>query len=290
MKKSKSTIFLGLLVLLAAQVFAQKDPFAPSVQTTQGASLPMGMDFVSIPSGSFQMGSPSSEPNRDSDEPIHSVYVNSFELMSTEVTQGMWEEVMGETPSLNFGVGYNYPVNYISWNDCQEFVEKLNDLDPSHSYRLPAEVEWEYACRAGSRSSYYWGNTFSVPELTQKRAGGGVHLGGNTTSESGVSNRYCWYVGNSSSTAHPVGTKIPNAWGLYDMSGNVWEWCEDIYTRDYSGCPLNGNTCSDQDSYRVLRGGGWTDPGSCCRSAERIDASPGYCYAFVGFRLARSNK
>ena len=243
-----------------------------------GSSGPVeGMEFISIPSGTFQMGSPSSESNRDSDESRHSVRVSSFELMSTEVTQGMWEDVMGTNPSSGCGVGSNYPVYNVSWNDCQEFIEKLNDLDPNHTYRLPTEAEWEYARRAGTSSAYYWGSSSS--ESTMKA--------------------YCWYSKNanssswtsphaSSSGTQPVGTRQANAWGLYDMSGNVWEWCQDVYTSDYSNCPTDGRAYSGQGSYRVNRGGSWNSYARYCRSANRINYSPGYRRSNLGVRLARS--
>ena len=206
-----------------------------------------GMTFVQIPSGSFQMGSPSSESNRGSDESRHTVHVGSFEMMSTEVTQGMWEEVMGSNPSHGSGVGSNYPVYYVSWNDCQEFIDKLNDLDSSHTYRLPTESEWEYACRAGTSTAYYWGSS---------------------SSESTMSS-YCWYNENSNYLTHQVSTKSPNAWGLYNMSGNVWEWCEDVYTSDYSDCSTDGSSYSGQGSGRICRGGSWDYGARSCRSAPR---------------------
>ena len=283
-------ILLVLISGLVVQSFAQIDPFAPPpppVRTTPRASLPSGMTFVSIPSGSFYMGSPSSESNRDSDESRHSVRVSSFELMSTEVTQGMWEEVMGEDirdlreladPDFSiWGEGSNYPVYYVSWDDCQDFIDKLNDLDRSHTYRLPTEAEWEYACRAGTSSAYYWGSSSS--ESTMKQ--------------------YCWYDKNarssewtsphaSSQGTQPVGTKSPNSWGLYDMSGNVYEWCQDVYTSDYSDCPSNGSAYSGQGSNRVLRGGSWLGVARYCRSANRGNFSPGYRLSYLGLRLARS--
>ena len=183
-----------------------------------------GMEFVSIPSGKFMMGSSSSESGRSPNESQHRVYIDSFELMTTEVTQGIWEEVMGTTvdemrsrSDYDYGlsgVGSDYPMYYISWNDCQDFINKLSDLDPYHTYRLPSEAEWEYACRAGTTTAYYWGNSDSE----------------------NVMGRYCWYSENSGSSVHPVGTKEPNDWGLYDMIGNVEELCQDAYTSDYDDC------------------------------------------------------
>lgn len=240
--------------------------------------LVTGMEFVTIPAGSFEMGSPSSESGRHGDEERHSVYVSSFEIMTTEVTQGMWEEVMGTTidemrsrSEFDYGLtgsgsGSGYPMYYVSWNDCQDFIAKLNDLDPDHTYRLPSEAEWEYACRAGTTTRFYWGDSHS---------------------ESTVG-RYCWYEENSGGNTHPVGTKPPNAWGLYDMLGNVWEWCQDVYTSDYDDCPTNGSVYRGSGSNRVLRGGSWLFNARYCRSAYRFFNSPVDSFSDLGFRVARS--
>ena len=232
----------------------------------------LGMEFVSIPSGSFQMGSPSSEDGRFDDESRHSVYVGSFELMTTEVTQGMWEEVLGTTvdemrsrSEYDYGLtgfGSDYPMYYVSWDDCQDFINELNDMDPNHTYRLPSEAEWEYACRAGTTECFYWGSS--------------------------MNGSYYWYYGNSGSNTHPVAAKHPNTWGLYDMSGNVWEWCADLYTSDYDNCPTDGSAYKGSGSNRVLRGGSWSYYARDCRSAHRSNGSPGGSSYFLGFRLARS--
>lgn len=259
-------------VLLAGQGFAQIAPSPPPPVATSsstsfgsgGSSGPIsGMEFVIIPSGSFQMGSPSSESGRDNDENLHWVSVQSFELMSTEVTQGMWEEVMGSNPSYNSGDVW--PVENVSWNQCQTFISRLNDLDPSHTYRLPTEAEWEYACRAGTTTRFYWG----------------------TSDSESVINRYCWYVGNSYSSTNEVGLLEPNSWGLYDIIGNVMEFCEDTYTSDYSNCPTNGRAYRSKDSEHVGRGGGWSRNASGCRSAYREQFSPFDAIGVLGFRLAR---
>lgn len=251
--KKRILILLFLLLGFAVQGFAQ----------TATPSLPYGMEFISIPGGSFQMGS---LEEGWSNTACHRVQVSSFELMSTEVTQGMWETVMGTNPSHDYGEGSNYPVYYVSWDDCQDFIDKLNDFDPNHTYRLPTEAEWEYACRAGTSSSYYWGNS---------------------SSESSMSD-YCWYQGNSNSSTHSVGTKTPNSWGLYDMSGNVMEWCLDSYTNDYSLCPTDGSAYSGIDSERVHRGGSCTSPPTVCSSSYRLHLAQFMRCATIGVRLARS--
>lgn len=165
------------------------------------------------------------------------------------------------------GAGGDYPVYYVSWNDCQEFIDRIDDMDPSHTYRLPSEAEWEYACRAGTTTRYYWGDS---------------------DSES-VMGRYCWFTENSGSSTHPVGTKEPNAWGLYDMNGNVSEWCEDGYHECYYNAPTDSSSwVSDSARYRVNRGGCWSNSAHNCRSANRYNSSSGNRSSSRGLRLARS--
>lgn len=234
------------------------------------------MTFSFIPSGEFMMGSPSSEEDRDSDEKQHRVSIDSFELMTTEVTQGMWEVVMGTSiqnqqdhavNDLTFvGCGYSYPMYYVSWNECKHFINKLNNIDPNHTYRLPTESEWEYACRAGTSTPYYWGY-------------------GNSE---GIIAPYCWCSTNSHHSTHPVAEKQPNSWGLYDMSGNVSEWCEDWYTEDYDDCPANGTAYRTNSITRVYRGGAWSSYTGNYRSAIRYRNDSDNYHNALGFRLARS--
>ena len=228
--------------------------------------IPSGMTFVSIPSGRFMMGSPRSENGRfDNEGPRHSVGISSFELMTTEVTQGMWEEVMGSNPS-HFKGDLDRPVEQVSWGDCQDFIENLNELDPSHTYKVPSEAEWEYACRAGTNDRFYWGEDSGETLI----------------------NGYAWWSGNSGGTTHPVATKLPNAWGLYDMTGNVFEFCEDFWHSSYDGAPTDGSAwiSSSGDSWHVRRGGSWwSDSTGYCRSSCRFAGSSA---DHLGFRLARS--
>lgn len=236
-----------------------------------------GMEFAHIPSGHFLMGTPSSEDGRDNDEgPQHRVNITAFELMTTEVTQGVWFEVMGTdlryfrdllNPEWTLtGDGYYYPMYFISWNDCQKFIAAVNTLDPVHIYRLPSEAEWEYSCRAGTNTPYYWGDLSSL------------HL----------VDRYCWHKANSDGTAHPVAQKEANEWGLYDMSGNLSEWCEDAWHDSYSSAPSNGDAWVDRnDSLRAFRCGNWLFNTGNCRSADRNNNSPGDRYNNVGFRVVR---
>ena len=223
-----------------------------------------GMEFVSIPGGSFTMGSPPSEEGRlSSESPQHEVTIQPFYMMSTEVTQAQWKVVMGNNPS--YFNGSNLPVERVTWNDCQKFINKLNQMDPGKGYRLPTEAEWEYACRAGTTTPFHSGNS----ESDLGRAG--------------------WYSENSGRTTHSVGTREPNAWGLYDMHGNVWEWCEDRYHHSYYLAPSNSSPwVSDGDSTRVIRGGSWTYGSSVARCAYRYKYNPTYTSYYIGFRCARN--
>ncbi len=227
-------------------------------------SLP-GMTFVQIPGGEFMMGSPPSEQSRDDEGPQHRVTIQPFEMMTTEVTQAQWEAVMGNNPS-NFKSDVR-PVEQVSWNDVQEFIRKLNELDPGNGYRLPSEAEWEYACRAGTMTRFY---------------------SGDNDSDIGSAG---WFIDNSSSITHPVGEKNANGWGLYDMNGNVWELCEDLYHISYDGAPADGSAwVSPSGLERVVRSGGWHNSAWLCRSANRGKRSPIYRDSDLGFRLVNEIK
>ena len=224
------------------------------------------MEFVWIEPGVFQMGSPDSESGRGSDEgPVHEVQISKgFWLGKYEVTQGQWEAVMGRNPSEYTGDDRR-PVEQISWNDVQDFIARLNAAEAA-VYRLPTEAEWEYACRAGSTTRWSFGDNESL-------------LGD-----------YAWYSGNNSpSGTKAVGGKLPNAWGLYDMHGNVWEWVRDRYDSGYYNSsprvdPLGPDTGSD----RVRRGGYFGDNRPVnLRSAYRYYDSPGDRYRGIGVRLVR---
>lgn len=214
--------------------------------------------FVKIPDGSFQMGS---ETGDDQDKPVHSVRIsNPFYMSKYLVTQEQWEAVMGENPS-HFN-GKNLPVETVSWDDVQEFIRRLNQKMEREIFRLPTEAEWEYACRAGTASDY-----------------------------AGILNDMAWYNSNSNDQTHRVGTKQPNAWGLYDMHGNVWEWCQDWYDY-YSIGGVSDPTGPTRSQYgtRIVRGGGWHNDARSCRSAARNSYKPGNRYGILGFRLVRIAK
>jgi formylglycine-generating enzyme required for sulfatase activity/tRNA A-37 threonylcarbamoyl transferase component Bud32 len=212
--------------------------------------------FVQIPVGEFMMGG-----DKYADEkPLHKVKISkAFEIGKYEVTQAQWKAVMGANPS-NFK-GENLPVEQVSWNDTQEFIKKLNARNDGYIYRLPTEAEWEYACRAGTTGDY---------------AGNLDEMG--------------WYTASSGDKTHPVGEKKANAWGLYDMHGNVWEWCSDWYDGGYYGKSSEVDPKgSESGSARVERGGGWYGYAAYCRSAYRCYDAPGVRFIFLGFRLVRTN-
>ncbi|MXV85063.1 formylglycine-generating enzyme family protein, partial [Candidatus Poribacteria bacterium] len=231
-----------------------------------------GMVFVWIATGTFWMGSPSSEAGGRSDEALHEVEISSgFWLGRYEVTQGQWEAVMGTRPWSgrdHVVSDLSHPAVSISWNAVQRFIGRLNDAAGDSLYRLPSEAEWEYACRAGSRTRWSFGDDESV-------------LGD-----------YAWYWDNAwdvgEEYAHAVGTKWPNAWGLYDMHGNVYEWVQDWYGSDYYDVsPRVDPRGPSSGSLRVGRGGSFVDGASDLRSADRSGFSPGGRGDDIGVRLLR---
>ena len=223
--------------------------------TVNGVSFTM----IAVEGGTFQMGATSEQGSDASDyeKPVHSVTLSDYYIGETEVTQELWEAVMGTNPS-NFK-GSKKPVQYVSWNDCQEFITKLNNLT-GKNFRLPTEAEWEYAARGGNKSQGY------------------KYSGSNTIGD------VAWYSGNSSSTTHDVKTKQANELGIYDMSGNVWEWCQDWFGSYSSGSQTNP-TGPSSGSLRVLRGGGWDGSARYCRVSDRYYYDPGSRDDSCGFRL-----
>jgi formylglycine-generating enzyme required for sulfatase activity len=225
----------------------------------------IGMKFVLIPEGSFMMGSPADEVGRDGNENIHKVEIEKpFYMQTQEVTQDQWKKVMGENPTEFKHSSTECPVDNVSWNDVKTFIRKLNRLDKTNKYRLPTEAEWEYACRAGTTSTFYTGDCIST---AQANYNGNYPLGKCPEGE----HRYAPSV---------VGSFAPNPWGLYDMHGNVWEWCQD-WDKDYEGDPAAGTT-----EYRSRRGGSWRDTAQYVRSASRLRVYPQYSYKYSGFRIA----
>ena len=232
------------------------EPVVTETITVNGVSFKM----VAVEGGTFTMGA-TSEQGSDaySDEsPTHSVTLSDFAIGETEVTQELWKAVMGSNPS-SFS-GTNLPVETVSWYDCQTFISKLNNLT-GKNFRLPTEAEWEYAARGGNKSKGY------------------KYAGSNTLGD------VAWYYGNSSSKTHSVKQKQANELGLYDMSGNVWEWCQDWYG-SYSSSAQTNPTGSTSGSYRVLRGGSWISDARDCRVSSRGNTTPTNTYNFLGLRLA----
>jgi formylglycine-generating enzyme required for sulfatase activity len=269
----------GFWTLPAALLALSAIVFFSSLATAQGKdnayTNSIGMKFVLVPAGTFMMGG---DENIEVDEcgelPRHQVTISqAFYLSSNEVTQRQWEDVLGDNPSYYEGevnpVGMvrweDNPVEMVSWEDVQVFIVRLNQKEGQSRYRLPTEAEWEYAARAGSTGAYYFGDDESQLE------------------------NYAWYGYNSYDTTHPVGQKLPNAWGLYDMLGNVWEWTGDWYEeRYYANSPSADPTGPSSGAYRVTRGCGWFRDAKRCRSAYRDWREPGSHDDSVGFRLALS--
>lgn len=218
-----------------------------------------GMSFVWVEGGCFEMGSARGE---DDEKPVHKVCVDGFWMGTFEVTQGEWEKVMGNNPS-KFK-GSDRPVETVSWNDAQEYIARLNQQTEKR-YGLPTEAQWEYAARGGVKSR------------------GFEYAGSN------VVNEVAWYNENSGGTTIPVGRKLPNELGLYDMSGNVWEWCLDWYDQGYYRWGPSDNPAGpDGGSLRVFRGGGWDSSPGSVRAANRGWDEPGGRFVDLGFRLVRT--
>ena len=233
---------------------------ADTVEIAPGITL----DLVWCPPGTFLMGSPDADDTaRNNEKPQHQVTLTKgFWMGKYPVTQEQWEAVMGNTPSKYRGP--KNPVECVSWNDCQEFIKTLSDKT-GETFRLPTEAEWEYACRAGSRTAYCFGD-----------APRGLDA-------------YAWHSGNSSRKPHPVGKKRANAWGLHDMHGNIFEWCEDrLGSNYYASSPPEDPTGPSSGAYRVLRGGSWYFSPVSCRAAFRDLDTPDYAPSSYGFRVVRT--
>ena len=215
-------------------------------------------ELIRIEGGTFRMGSNEGERER----PIHEVTIHSFELGKYPVTQRQWQAIMGENPS-HFK-GDDRPVERVSWDDCQKFIQKLNQKT-SLKFRLPTEAEWEYAAGGGASNRTKWSGTDSEAEL----------------------DKYAWYSKNSDKRTHPVGQKQPNPLGLYDLSSNVWEWCQDWYGA-YPSEPQTNPTGPSTGGPRVLRGGSWYGDARGCRVAFRLNDTPDRRNDSYGFRLART--
>ncbi|OPZ15000.1 MAG: Serine/threonine-protein kinase pkn1 [candidate division BRC1 bacterium ADurb.BinA364] len=249
--------------------------------------LPGGvaLALARIPAGSFQMGRAANERSSyEWEDPQHAVTIGyDFYLARTETTQAQWQAVMGTNPAHTYGTGANYPVYFVSWDDCQAFVAALNGLGLGGTFRLPSEAEWEYACRSGAQTRFFFGDSLGVEDEDQDGLAEG--LPGNRSD-------YMWWWFNCQGNANgaygakPVGSKLPNSFGLYDMSGNVWEFCQDYWHPDYTGAPADGSPWLAPPSiYRVVRGGAWSFYAYYGRSAGRAASAPDAHYG-IGIRLA----
>jgi formylglycine-generating enzyme required for sulfatase activity len=272
--------FSSILVLGMIQMWSPAHAQLP--RTTNNS---IGMKLVLIPKGTFLMGSPPSERGSE-DERQHKVTLTKdYYLSAFEVTQAQYEKVMGKNPSHFQGDrvaerhpetgrvvrdvdSANHPVDSVSYYDAVEFCKRLSELPEEMKvgrvYRLPTEAEWEYACRAGSKTALNIGESAKF-------------LGD-----------YAWFDANSKKQTHPVGEKKPNAWGLYDMRGNVWEWCSDWYG-EYPKVAVNNPIGPEQGSIRVFRGGSWFNLPAICRSAIRDGNGPSIRFDGLGFRVALSS-
>jgi formylglycine-generating enzyme required for sulfatase activity len=251
--KHKGIHMLGLLVGTFLSGMAKAEPAAGTPWTEPTT----GMEFVWVPSGCFDQGSMDGQAN---EQPVHRVCVTGFYLGKYEVTQAQYEKVMNNNPSAF--KGQNHPVDQVSWTDAKSAAEELSTLSNT-KIRLPSETEWEYACRAGGQHDPNCGSS-SLPDMA-------------------------WYSDNSADTTHDVGGKKPNAWNLYDMNGNVWEWTQDCYHGSYQGAPTDGSAWATSDCQnRVTKGGGWNRASSRQRAAYRGGDGSSHRDDNIGFRLART--
>jgi len=239
-------------------------PLLAQVTGSEFKDCPRCSEMLVIPSGRFTMGSDPDPlgdvPLESDEEPQRTVSVRSFALGKYEVTQDEWFAIMGTRPSKI--KGGMLPVERVSWDDVQKFLQKLN-VKTGKNYRLPTEAEWEYAARAGSTTAYSFGD--DVSQLV----------------------RYAWSSVNSERKTHPVGAKLPNGFGLYDMHGNVWEWVQDCYKDSYVGAPVDGGAAAEQaDCLRVFRGGSWFGGPETLLSSLRNRSYPDLRVNDLGFRIA----
>ncbi|MEO0330996.1 MAG: formylglycine-generating enzyme family protein [Bacteroidota bacterium] len=266
--KSFLLFLLSWFIIFPSGIFGQPIPSAYDTLILIAPDIPIYLTF--IPAGTFSRGSNSTTPMHQPDEaPVHEVVLtDDFYLGTYEVTQQQWQAVMNDNPAVfqTFADSPTHPVEYITWNQAQSFITQLNKRGIG-TFRLPTEAEWEYACRAGTTTAYYWGDKMA---------------------ENG-SSEYVWANSRSFAQTHPVGTKKPSPWGLYDMSGNVWEWCQDWYApyEDRSQIDPKGATRGEM---KVFRGGSWFDFHEAHRSANRHKHAPDKPYAAIGFRLAWEDK
>jgi eukaryotic-like serine/threonine-protein kinase len=242
---------------------------------TESIGNGINLTMVNIPAGKFLMGSPEREKGRDNDEsPQHEVKIPEFYMAQTLVTQAQWQTIMGTDPSYFTGDG-SFPIEQMSWLNAMEFCQKLSHLT-GRSYTLPSEAQWEYACRAGTTTPFAFGETITPAVACYN----GYFPYGNVPKEK-----------DRRDEPTPVGSFPPNLFGLYDMHGNLWEWCLDEYVDNYNGAPTNGSARGDinsrsEEKIRLLRGGSWRYGAASCRSAIRYFEAASFRFKIIGFRVA----
>ena len=258
MKRFKVELY-GVVIFAAIAILL----FVPAAysQQDQEVTNSIGMKLCLIPAGEFMMGASPGDGDAEASEfPRHQVDISrSFYMGIYEVTQGQYEQVMGTNPSSFKGA--DRPVEGVSWDDAVAFCRRLSEIT-GEKYRLPTEAEWEYACRAETEAKYFWGD--------------------------GEATDYAWFWDNSGEETHTVGEKEPNAWGLYDMSGNVWEWCLDWYDENYYSRSADKDPSGPTSgTSRVVRGGSWYNSLKNQRSSSRFGFRPDKANYYIGFRVVR---
>ena len=264
-------------ICLATASASAAEPIAGAMKAGEERAFgSLKMKFCWCPAGKFTMGSPVDEAGRREDEDqVNVTLTQGFWLGKTEVTQGQWKAVMSTTPWKGkeyVKEGSDYPAVFVSWEDAMSFCQKLTEKERSAGrlqrdweYTLPTEAQWEYGCRGGTRTRYSFGD--DADELS----------------------RHAWFKDNAwdigAKYAHEVEKKLPNAWKLYDMHGNVWEWCRDRYTEKLPGG--DNPEVRSKGSLRVLRGGGWSSSAGYCQSGDRYGYYPSFRFNFLGFRVAQ---
>ena len=272
LKKFEKLLFLFFIVVLAC-IFVP----APVLASEKVFRNSLGMEFVLTPAGTFIMGSPQDELYRSKSEVQHPVTISRpFYMQTTEVTLKQWWAVMGKRFFGRLKGADDMPVTRVSWYDCMKFIKKLN-AQKEGVYRLPTEAEWEYACRAGTSTAYSWGNRIDCTKAMYS----------NNSKKSNECLDYVSSRGLAVDRPAPVKSYPPNAWGLYDMHGNVWEWCYDWHG-DYAKGSVVDPRGPDSGTRKVRRGGSWFGDGYSCRSANRNYSHPASRYRTTGFRLVWS--
>jgi formylglycine-generating enzyme required for sulfatase activity len=232
-------------------------------------------DFAKVPAGEFMMGSDKNKP----EQPVHKVVISrEFEMGKCEVTQEQWQSVMGNNPS--YFKGKRLPVEQVSWDDAQKFISVLNNNSKKYTYRLPTEAEWEYACRAGTTGEFA-GNLDAMGWYANNSGIKRLNIPADQLTKKELAK-----IEQNKCRTHSVGRKQPNAWGLYDMHGNVYEWCSD-WDGDYRSDVVVDPQGPSSGQFRVIRGGAWIVDSDACRSAHRHSFTPNTSSFHVGFRLVR---